>query len=205
MLMEDPRVASRHNLALVEPRAHGLASLIAQVARGDVDALAALYDETAAQVHGLVLRIVGDPSLADEVTADVFVQVWQKAPSYDAARGPALPWLLLLARSRALDRRRSGAVVRTATEPIDPEVSLPSAEPGPLARLESAERRQLVVRALTELPAEQRRAVELAYYRGLSHAEIAAATGEPLGTVKTRIRTAMTRLRAALGSLRSLP
>jgi len=206
MLMEEPRVAARHNLALVEPRAHGLASLIAHVARGDVDALAALYDETAAHVHGLVLRIVRDPSVADEVTADVFVQVWQKASSFDAARGPALPWLLLLARSRALDRRRSGTAVGTATDPVDLADSVPSAEPGPLARLESAERRQLVVRALDELPAEQRRTVELAYYRGLSHAEIAATTGEPLGTVKTRIRTAMMRLRATLGpAVRSVP
>ena len=89
---------------------------------------------------------------------------------------------------------------------IDVAAALPSAEPGPLARLESAERRRLVVRALTELPSEQRRALELAYYRGLSHAEIAATTGEPLGTVKTRIRTAMMRLRTALGpEVRSVP
>lgn len=192
-------VAPRHNLALVEPRAHGLASLMAQIAQGDVDALAALYDETVPQVHGLVLRILGEPSVAEEVTADVFVQVWQKAPSYEPERGPALPWLLLLARSRALDRRRAGAAARAATEPMDAAMSLPSAEPGPLANLETAERRRLVVRAIATLPAEQRHALELAYYRGMSHAEIAATTREPLGTVKTRIRTAMIRLRTALG------
>jgi RNA polymerase sigma-70 factor, ECF subfamily len=199
-------VAPRRNLALVEPRAHGLASLVAQIAQGDVDALAALYDETVPQVHGLVLRLLGEPGLAEEVTADVFVQVWQKAPAYDPARGPALPWLLLLARSRALDRRRSGAVARAATQPMDALMSLPSAEPGPLANLESAERRRLVMRALAGLPTEQRHALELAYYRGMSHAEIAQITHEPLGTVKTRIRTAMSRLRTALGpEVRSVP
>jgi RNA polymerase sigma-70 factor (ECF subfamily) len=199
-------VFPRHNLALVEPRKQGLASLVAQVAKGDTAALAALYDAAAPQVFGLATRILGDATAAEEVTADVFVQVWQKAPTYDPRRGPALPWLLLLARSRALDRRRAGAGARTHTEPIDAATTVASDEPGPLATIEIAERRRLVVRALDLLPAEQRQALELAYWRGLSHAEIAAAIREPLGTVKTRIRTAMLRLRSALApEVRTIP
>lgn len=191
-------VALRRDIVLVEPRAQGLASLMARIAEGDVDALATLYDETAPQVYGLARRILDDPAGAEEVTADVFVQVWQKAPRYDPARGPALPWLLLLARSRALDRRRSGVAARVLTEPVDAAMSLPSPEPDPLVNVEMAERRRLVLRAMATLPAEQRRVLELAYYKGMSHAEIAATTCEPLGTVKTRIRAAMIRLRAAL-------
>jgi RNA polymerase sigma-70 factor (ECF subfamily) len=191
-------VGPRHTLALVESREHDLAALLARVARGDMNALATVYDQTVAAVYGLVLRILGDTSAAEEVTADVFVQVWQRAADYDARRGPALPWLLLLARSRALDRWRTSTVARTRTEPIDVAAELPTPEPGPHASAETAERRRLVIRAIATLPTEQRHALELAYYRGLSHAEIAAAISEPLGTVKTRIRTAMIRLRSVL-------
>jgi RNA polymerase sigma-70 factor (ECF subfamily) len=199
-------VGPRHTLALVEPREYDLAALLARVARGDMNALAALYDQTVPMVHGLVLRILGEASTAEEVTADVFVQVWQRALDYDPRRGPALPWVLLLARSRALDRRRTGVVARTRTEPLDAAAELPAPDPGPHARAEAAERRRLVIRAIATLPPDQRTALELAYYRGLSHAEIAAAISEPLGTVKTRIRTAMIRLRSVLApELGSVP
>jgi len=188
----------RHTLALVEAREYDLASLLARVARGDADALAMLYDQTVPAVHGIVLRILGDSAAAEEVTADVFVQVWQRAGGYDPGRGPALPWLMLLARSRALDRWRSGAATRARTEPMEAAMAQPTHEPGPLVCAEIAQRRRLVIRAIAALPYDQRHALELAYYRGLSHAEIAEVIREPLGTVKTRIRTAMIRLRSVL-------
>jgi RNA polymerase sigma-70 factor (ECF subfamily) len=191
-------VTVRHGLALVQSPEHDAASLIARVAQGDTNALARLYDDTAARVHGLVLRVLGDTAAAEEVTADVFVQVWRQAAAFDPARGAALGWLLLIARSRALDRLRAGSAERARAEPLEAAMAVPASDPGPPDEVEVAERRRSVVRALTRLPPEQRQAVELAYYKGMSHAQIADATGQPLGTVKSRIRAAMSRLRDEL-------
>jgi RNA polymerase sigma-70 factor (ECF subfamily) len=174
------------------------AALIGRAAAHDPAALAALYDGTAHLVHGLALRIVGDPAAAEEVTGDVYLQVWRQAARYDPSRGAPLAWLLTLARSRAIDRRRSAASGIGATEPLAAAGDLASHGPGPEETSVLAERRHMVRGALGRLAADQRRAIELAYFGGLSHAEIATALDEPLGTVKTRIRLGMIRLREML-------
>jgi RNA polymerase sigma-70 factor (ECF subfamily) len=170
--------------------------LIEGTAGGDAAALAALYDATAALVNGLALRILGDPGAAEEVTLDVYLQVWRQAARYDPARGAPAAWLLTLARSRAIDRRRAGAGQRRETEPVALAMADPG--PGPEEGTAAGERRRLVRGALAGLGPEQRKTIELAYFGGLSHTEIAATLGEPLGTVKTRIRLGMMRLREAL-------
>jgi RNA polymerase sigma-70 factor (ECF subfamily) len=165
------------------------------MAEGDASALASLYDATAAAVHALVRRIVHDEAMAEEVTGDVFLQAWQQAARYQAVRGSALAWLLSIARTRAIDRTRVGRAWRRAEEPLARAMELPCGRPGPEDAYSAYERRRRM----------QREAVELAYYGGLSHGEIAERLGEPLGTVKTRIRLAMTKLRDALAIRGSIP
>ncbi len=191
---------SAHSLAAVPPRREDLGDLISRTARGEESALAALYDLTAAQVNGLALRILNDRGAAEEVTGDVYLQVWRQAAHYDADRGTPLAWLLTITRSRAIDRLRSGATQRAHTAPLRAAIALPSAAPGPEDESHLSQRRRFVQQALVQLPAEQRRAIELAYFGGQSHSEIAATLGEPLGTVKTRVRLGMRRLRDALGA-----
>ena len=186
------------SLAAALPRDEGWAALIARTAACDAEALAALYDGTAHLVHGLALRIVGDVGAAEEVTADVYLQVWRQAARYDPARGAPLAWLLTLARSRAIDRRRSAVGGVVAREQLATAVEIASGAPGPEEVSAVAERRRTVRGALARLVPEQRQALELAYFGGLSHGEIAAALDEPLGTVKTRIRLGMIRLRETL-------
>lgn len=176
-----------------------LADLLQQAARGEQSALASLYDRTATAVHGLVMRILRDPSAAEEVSADVYLQVWHQAARYDPARGGVLAWLLMLARSRALDRLRSLRLRAEAERPTEPDV--PQTAPGADEPSALAERRRLVLAAVGQLPEEQQRVLELAYFRGFSHSEIAAELDEPLGTVKTRLRLGMTRLRRELSPL----
>jgi RNA polymerase sigma-70 factor (ECF subfamily) len=187
------------NLAVALPLGEGFEGLIERTARGDASALAMLYDATAAMVNGLALRILRDPGIAEEVTLDVYLQVWRQAARYDASRGAPLAWLLTLARSRAIDRRRAGTGARRESEPLATALAIPSPGPGPEESSSAAERRRLVHGALAGLAHDQRKTIELAYFGGLSHSEIAATLGEPLGTVKTRIRLGMMRLRETLG------
>jgi RNA polymerase sigma-70 factor (ECF subfamily) len=188
-----------HNLSGSQgPRDLRQAELVAQVARGDEQALATLYDETSRLVYGLLLRVLGDASAAEEVLLDVYTQVWRQAANYSAERGAPLAWLTTIARSRAIDRLRAGRTERERTEPLD--VSLYRAAASDDVEEEWAVREsQGAVRAALEgLAPEQRELIELAYFRGMSHSEIAAARGLPLGTVKTRIRLGMSKLRDAL-------
>jgi RNA polymerase sigma-70 factor (ECF subfamily) len=177
-----------------------LVSLVELCRAGDSEALARLYDRTAASVNGLALRILGDREAAEEVTVDVFLQAWRSATSYDPMRGSPLAWLLILARSRAIDRLRAGAAQRRLDHPIDAAHGVASTAPGPEEDSAVAQRRRLVQEALARLAATQRQAIELAFFGGLSHSEIAAALDQPLGTVKTRVRLGMLRLREILGS-----
>lgn len=174
------------------------ADLIARCARGDQGALASLYDATAAQVNGLALRILGDRDTAEEITGDVFLQVWRSAASYDASRGSPLAWLLTIARSRAIDRLRSGATDRRQTAPYELGLKAAATEPGPEETSSLVQRSRFVRSAMERLSREQREAIELAFFAGLSHNEIADTLGAPLGTVKTRIRLGMGRLRDVL-------
>lgn len=181
-------------------RAHepDLAPLVRRMVEGDQDALAALYDATSPLVYGLALRILRDRSTAEEVTIDVYTQAFHRAASYDTSRGTPWAWLVTLARSRASDRRRSDSQRLARQEPLESVAALPSPEADPEEASFVAERARLVRTGLATLTPKQRQAIEIAYFAGLSHTGIAARLGEPLGTVKTRIRTGMIRLREYL-------
>jgi RNA polymerase sigma-70 factor (ECF subfamily) len=163
------------------------------MAGGDRGALERFYDRHAALVYGLVLRIVRNRADADEVVQEVFLQAWRSAGRYDPTRGTPEAWLATLARTRAIDALRAARRAGRG-EPGHPE-EVADSEPAGAARF--AERHG-VAGALGELSAAQRELLELAYYEGLTQTEIAARTGLPLGTVKTRMRTGLERLRQAL-------
>jgi RNA polymerase sigma-70 factor (ECF subfamily) len=173
------------------------AEILSRIAAGHGDALADLYDRYGKLVYSLACRILRDAVEAEDIVQDVFAQAWREASRYDSRRASVTGWLLLLTRTRAIDRLRSrrvrGIGVATATPP---DVADPS-DDQELAVIRGAEADHLRA-AYAELPAPQRTAIELAYYEGLTHTEIAARLQEPLGTVKTRIRTALHRLRDAL-------
>ena len=171
---------------------------IVRMARGDHSALAELYDRNARLVFSLALRILQNRADAEDVVQDVFAQVWAQANRYDNTRGAVAAWMLTMARSRAIDKLRSrGTRPEIASEARIVE-DVPDAAIRQDLQLLSAEQVETLKVALNELPAPQRIALELAYYEGLTHAEIADRLSEPLGTVKTRIRQAVIRLREAL-------
>ena len=178
-------------------RASAAADLIAAIARGDRGAFERFYDAHAALAFGLIRRILRDPEAAKEVLQEVFWQVWQDAPSYDPSRGSPEAWLVMRAKTRAIDKLRSiRRREQTFVAPVDERVAgaaVTRADDPGLA----AEDRGLAQGALEQLPGPQRRAIELAFLEGLTQSEIAAKLGEPLGTVKTRIRLGLERLRAA--------
>ena len=178
----------------------GYATLIGQVAAGDPSALSALYNATSRLVFGLTLRVLANPADAEEVTLDVYTQAWRQASRYDAQRGDPLTWLLTLAHSRAIDRLRSRASARKREQPLDQVLEFPSQGPDPEATSALSQRSRLVRQALSQLPADQRTAIELAYFEGLTHVEIAERIQEPLGTAKSRIRLGMVKLREALAT-----
>jgi RNA polymerase sigma-70 factor (ECF subfamily) len=177
-----------------------LAALVGRAAKGDQMALAALYDETSTLVYGLALRILRDQQAAEDVTIDVYAQVYRQEPRYDANCGIPSAWLLTLTRSRAIDRLRREAQGREREEPREAATRLAALPPGPEARGATTELQRLGQRALARLTPEQRQVIELTYYSGLSPNEIAATLGQPLGTVKTHIHTGMMRLREYLRS-----
>jgi RNA polymerase sigma-70 factor (ECF subfamily) len=171
--------------------------LLHAVARGDEAALASLYDRYRLILFGLILRILHSRPEAEDVLQDVFIQVWKTAPSFDESRGRPFTWLVTLARSRAIDRLRAlGSRQRVADEAM--QAAPESVSDAATDALES-ERRGVVREALGELPAEQREALVLAYFEGLTQTEIAARLSAPLGTVKTRMRSGMIKLRELLG------
>jgi len=176
-------------------------ALMARIAQGDQSALTALYEATNALVYGLAWRIVHEQSAAEDVTLEVYTQVYQQASRYDASRGTPTTWLLTLARSRAIDRLRVESLYRQRAASLDRALGLPSAEPDPEVSSTATQLQRVVRTALTALSPAQQHVIALAYYAGCSHNEIAATLGQPLGTVKTRLRTAMMALRHRLGPL----
>jgi RNA polymerase sigma-70 factor (ECF subfamily) len=174
------------------------AVLIEKVAAGDDSALASLYDSTSRMIFGLLLRILNNAATAEEVLIDVYVQVWRQASSYDRRRGSPMAWLIMIARSRAIDRLRSGRQEREREEPLKAALADRSMAPNPEEIAAASELSRLVRSALSVLSPEQREAIELAYYSGLSHSQIAERLRQPLGTVKTRIRLGMMKLRELL-------
>jgi RNA polymerase sigma-70 factor, ECF subfamily len=180
-------------------------SLLRRMAEGDEQALGALYDRWHALVHGVVARMLRQPDDVEDVVEEAFWQAWRQASRFDPTRGAVHTWLLTIARSRALDRVRS--LRRRREEPLEGDdgqaVAQQTADGDPGLDAEAAERRTMVIAALADLPTEQREALELGYFGGLSQTEIAERTGQPLGTVKTRMRLAMQKLRGQLQILRS--
>ena len=182
-----------------------LPECMAAVAKGDEAALARLYDETSRLVYGLVLRIVREPSTAEEVTLEVYMQVWRSAANYDTARGSVTAWLATAARSRALDWMRSkqarlyrdGQGMEDLPEIVDAAID-------PEESLAQNQQAAFIRQALESLPAEQRVALDLGFYSGLTHSEIAEQLNLPLGTVKSRIRMGMNKLREMLGPLQEV-
>ena len=171
-------------------------NLLHSIARRDEAALRSLYDRYRLILFGLLVRILGSREEAEDILQEVFIQVWRRAADFDELRGKPFTWLVTLARSRAIDRLRLlGARDRVAVAAAReaPEEASDAA----LDALRS-EQRQIVAEALAELPEEQRRALVLAYFDGLTQSEIAAQLGSPLGTVKTRIRSGMIKLRRLL-------
>lgn len=171
--------------------------LLAGVARSDQQAFLGLYDRYSGRVFGLTLRILGDSMLAEEVTQDTFLKLWGRAHQFMAERGSLLAWLLTIARRTALDRIRLEARRPLLSDENDPEdawQTIPDSSSMP----EEARWRSITL-AVQSLAADQRKVIELAYYQGMSQSEIAAVLGWPLGTVKTRLRTAMEQLRQAWG------
>ena len=180
-----------------------LEDLLERVADGEESALRLFYERTSRTVFGLVCRILGDRSEAEDALTDAYVQVWREAGRFDRGAGSALAWVTMLARTRAIDRWRARARrdARADWEPLD-DLRLRDTAPCPAESSDGRERAQAVRRAVAALPFEQRRLVEAAFFSGLTHTELAETFGQPLGTVKTRIRAALAALREALESLK---
>ncbi|MCA9653686.1 MAG: sigma-70 family RNA polymerase sigma factor [Myxococcales bacterium] len=170
------------------------ADVIREAARGEIQALATLYDRHAGLLLAMANRILGDKALAEDLVQDVFMEVWRRAHAFDPSRGSVRTWLLVRLRSRAVDRLRSAQHRReVAVDDVAPREPSPTAEDPELAP-----DRALVRKAIAELPEDQRLVIELSYFHGLSSSEIAERMGSPLGTVKSRTAAALTKLRAAM-------
>ena len=166
---------------------------IRAIADGDSSALAALYDASSSVVFGIAFRMLGDRADAEEVALDVYKYVWRSANSYDGSRGSAAAWLIMLTRSRCVDRIRARESRERAEEPARLQAAVSVMNPA------AAHQASEVRKALASLPPEQAEVLELAYFSGYSHSELAERTGLPLGTVKTRVRLGLSRLRDLLG------
>ena len=174
------------------PKNQAEASLIERICSGDDTAMADMYDRYSGIVYGVALRVLGDASAAEDVLQEVFLQLWRNPQAFDADRGKLPAWLAVIARNRAIDHLRK-------RPPEDDIADLPISTG---VDLEDEAAQRLAVEkirgVLSQLPKDQRRAMEMAFFEGMTHSEIAARTGEPLGTVKTRIRSALILIRKAL-------
>lgn len=190
-----------HDRPVTDDPRQDLSRLLTASAGGDQDCFAQFYDATAPRVLGLVLRVLRDRAQAEEITQEVFLQVWRTAGSFDPSRGSALGWLLTLAHRRAVDRVRS-VVAQSKRDVVyesqHADTPFDSTAETAQGRLEATEVRA----ALGTLTQTQRSAVELAFFDGLTHTEVSERLGVPLGTAKTRIRDGLRRLRNELGGAR---
>lgn len=186
------------------PAAPGDEELMARLAGGEIEALEGLYDRYGALVFSVSLRVLYDRQLAEDVTQEVFLRLWRRPWSYDSARGRFISWLMSVTRNRAIDERRRLQRRGRLEQRDDATPELPSQERfrDPLEEVALAEERRAVREAMTRLPPAQREVLDLAYFAGLTQVEIAQRTGQPLGTVKTRARLGMQKLRESLSGLR---
>lgn len=185
------------NRGIPAPREDGLQARLSNIAAGDEQALSALYDETSALVYTIALRILGNAADAEEVTIDVYAQIWRAASRFHPGRGTVNSWLTMIARTRAIDRLR--ARNRRPEQPIESVADAVSDRLTPEQETAGHEEQQRVRVALAALPTEQREVIELACYGGWTQSELARAMRLPLGTVKTRMRLGMWKLREELG------
>lgn len=192
----------------IPERSAALAAALARVALGDRVAFATLYQSTSRHLFGVILRINPDRAQAEDILQEVFVNVWRAAQGFEPARSQAMTWLTSIARNRAIDslRRRKTEVAVVSTTLSDDEgeetdllTRLPSTDAGPLDLLLQAARAREVSHCVKALSAEQQQCVALAYYQGLSHAEVAQHLAQPLGTVKSWVRRALMALKDCLG------
>lgn len=178
-------------------------ALLERMRASDEGALAELYDRWSDRVHSFALHLLRNPRDAEDIVEETFWQAWRGAARYDAARGAVGTWLLTICRSRALDRMRARRR-RPEDASLDEAPSIADPAVDPADAVVAGETGRIVRAALLELPGEQRQALELAYFGGLSQSEIAEKTGQPLGTIKTRMRLAMNKLRERLAPLREV-
>lgn len=174
--------------------------IIRRIMGGEQDALRTLYARHGRLVYGLALRIVREPSVAEEITQDVFLRAWEKADTYDSRKAQVRTWLARIARNRAIDllRRRTSLETRARGAWDDMKSATVESQEDPSSPVEAGLLRGRLHEAIRSLPEEQRATLSLAFFSGMTHREIAETTGEPLGTVKSRIRGAMQRLRELL-------
>ena len=174
-------------------------SLISRIAEQDQQALSILYDRYARVIYTIAYRILNSSEESEEIVLDVFIQVWRIAKNYNSQKARVDTWLFMLARSRALDRLRRHARFDKAITASEDALIMHSYSDSPEEDVLIQERSSYIKSCLNELPNEQRLILELAYFGGLSHSEISAKTGISLGTVKTRIRLGLKKLREAIG------
>lgn len=167
-------------------------AMLSAIRSGDEGAMAQLYDRYSSVVYAVALRVLADTAAAEDVLQEVFMQLWRTPGSFDASRGSLGPWLAVIARNRAID------VLRKRRPESDIDDVVVSVEPDMAGDAERARAMEKVRGALGAMPSPQRSALEMAYFEGLTHTEIAAKTGEPLGTIKTRIRTGLLALRKVM-------
>lgn len=173
--------------------------LLIKIAAGDRSALSELYDRYSRMIYATAWKSLRSVEDCEEVVLDTFAQVWRIADKFDVNKGSVEQWIFTLARSRILDRLRKLQRINKVSQAVEAgkEIEFPTISVDPIEAVEVIERRQQVIAALSLIPPEQRQAIELAYYQGLTHAEIATHTGLSLGTVKTRIRLGLSKLKIA--------
>jgi RNA polymerase sigma-70 factor (ECF subfamily) len=180
---------------------NSLLEFLQRMARGEHAALARCYDQMGPVVFSLAVRMLRDRPAAEDVTQDIFIQVWRQAANYDTTRGSPEAWIMMIARTRILDRLRSrsaGIILKPVGDNLP---DAPDAEDWPEDLAISREDAVNVRRALAELPQDQKHAIELAFFDGLTHVEISEKLNVPLGTIKTRIRLGLIKIRDSLGEL----
>ena len=171
--------------------------LLTQIAAGDRTALSQLYDRYSRMIYAIAWKSLSSVEDCEEVVLEVFAQIWRIADRFDPEKGTPEQWIFTLARSRILDKLRKIQRLNKVNTAIasEKEIAFPTISVDPLEAVEIVERQQQVIAALAKIPPEQRQVIEMAYYQGLTHTEIAAATGLSLGTVKTRLRLGLSKLK----------